>query len=331
MSESTARHQRITDADLERSRHHAEHDEVLEGLRASRKRLPCRLLYDAAGAELFTQITTLDAYYPTRLELELLDRHLPVIAHQVGPEARVIEPGSGEGIKPRKLLHALERPTSYVAIDVAHDQLERSARLLRSEFPKVEIQTLAADYTHAFDLPVPQHEWRRSLVFFPGSTIGNFEPGDARSFLAMLARVAGDDRMLLLGADATRDPGVLERAYDDEHGVTAAFNKNVLAHLNHTRGATFELDHFDHRAVWNARASRIEMQLVSNRRQLVRIDGELISFAAGEPLVTEHCYKHAPEALQALLAAAGWRTRQIFTSGYRPYRLWLCEPLAWLR
>jgi dimethylhistidine N-methyltransferase len=319
-SQSTARQRRIT-----------EPDDVLDGLRAPRKQLPCRLLYDAHGAELFTRITTLDAYYPTRLELELLERHLPVIAHQVGPEARVIEPGSGEARKPRMLLHALERPTSYVAIDIAHEQLERSARALRSEFPKLEIQTLAVDYTHPFELPAPQHEWRRSLVFFPGSTIGNFEPGEARMFLAMLARVAGDDRMLLLGADSTRDPGLLERAYDDEHGVTAAFNKNVLAHLNRTRGATFELDHFDHRAVWSPAASRVEMQLVSNRRQLVRIDGEVVSFADGEPIVTEHCYKHAPEALQALLAAAGWRTRQIFTSARRPYRLWLCEPLAWLR
>ncbi len=321
---STARTRRITDADLQP-------DEVLAGLRASRKRLPCRLLYDAEGAELFTKISTLDAYYPTRLELELLDRHLPVIAHHVGPEARVIEPGSGEGVKPRKLLRALERPLSYVAIDVAHEQLEQSARSLRADFPQVEIQTLTADYTHPFELPVPQHEWRRSLVFFPGSTIGNFEPRDARAFLAMLARAAGDDRMLLLGADATREPGTLERAYDDEHGVTAAFNKNVLAHLNRTRGATFELDHFDHRAVWNAAASRVEMHLVSNRRQLVRIDNEAISFADGEPLVTEHCYKHSPEAMQALLAAAGWRTRQIFTSTQRPYRLWLCEPLAWLK
>ncbi|HEU0036545.1 MAG TPA: L-histidine N(alpha)-methyltransferase [Kofleriaceae bacterium] len=304
-------------------------DDVLHGLQSPRKRLPCRLLYDAAGAELFHQITTLDAYYPTRIELELLDHHLPQIAHHVGPEARVIEPGSGEGIKPRKLLRALDRPSMYVAIDVAHEQLQRSAAALRAEFPAVDVQTIAADYTQPFELPPPQHEWRRTLVFFPGSTIGNFEPGDARSFLAMLARIAGPDRMLLLGADATRDPATLLRAYDDEHGVTAAFDKNVLAHLNRTRGATFDLDAFDHRAVWNADASRVEMHLVSKTRQLVRIADQVITFAPGEPIVTEHCYKHAPAAMQTILAASGWRTRQVFTSTQQPYRLWLCEPLVY--
>jgi dimethylhistidine N-methyltransferase len=275
---------------------------------------------------LFAKITTLDAYYPTRLELELLDRHLPVIAHHVGPEARVIEPGCGEPVKATKLLHALERPLSYVGIDVSREPLERTARELRAELPRTEIQTLAADYTQPFELPSPQHEWRRSLVFFPGSTIGNFEPGAARSFLAMLGRIAGDERLLLLGADATRDPTALVRAYDDDHGVTEAFDKNVLLHLNRTRGATFDPDAFVHRAEWNAAASRIEMQLVSTRHQLVQIAGEVVAIGDGEPIVTEHCYKHTPAAMQALLAAAGWRTRQVFTSPERPYRLWLCEP-----
>ena len=306
-------------------------DDVLAGLRAPRKRLPSRLLYDPTGAELFAEICTLDAYYPTRIELELLERHLPAIAQQVGPEVRVIEPGSGEAIKSHKLLRALERPVSYVAIDVAHDQLQRSAETLRAELPQVEIQTVTADYTQPFDLPASQREWRRTLAFFPGSTIGNFEPGEARAFLAMLARIAGDDRMLLLGADATRDPDTLLRAYDDEHGVTATFDKNVLAHLNRTYDATFDLDAFEHRAVWNAAASRIEMQLVSKRRQLVRIGNEDVTIAADEPIVTEHCYKHTPAAMHMLLGTAGWRIRQLFTSSQRPYRLWLCEPLAWNR
>jgi len=306
-------------------------DDVLAGLRAPRKRLPCRLLYDRAGAELFEQITRLDAYYPTTLELELLDRHLPQIAQQVGPEVRVIEPGSGEGIKARLLLRGLERPTSYVPIDVAHEQLQRVATELRAELRGVEIQPVVTDYTRPFTLPVLQREALRTLVFFPGSTIGNFEPGEARAFLAMLAQVAGNDRMLLLGADSTRDPHALARAYDDEEGVTAAFNKNVLAHLNRTRGASFELDGFAHRAIWNASASRVEMHLVSTRRQLVRIDGQIIAFAPGEPIVTEHCYKHTPDAMQALLTAAGWRPRQVYTSPEKPFRLWLCEPLTWMR
>jgi len=308
-------------------RGHEEEDDVLAGLLAPRKSLPCRLLYDPTGAELFAKIAALDAYYPGGAESELFDEHLPAIAQQIGPEARIIEPGAGDGKKPRKLLGALERPSSYVAIDVAHDQLQRTAGRLRADLPEVEVQTLTADYTQPFDLPVSQHKWRCTTVFFPGSTIGNFEPGEARAFLAMLGRIAGDRRMLLLGADSTREPAELQRAYDDEAGVTAAFNKNVLEHVNRTHGATFDPESFEHRAVWNASASRVEMHLVSKGRQLVRVAGRVIKFAPGEPIVTEHCYKHSPEAMQALLGAAGWRTRRVFTGSRHPYRLWLCEPM----
>ena len=305
-----------------------EDDDVLAGLRSPRKQLPCRLLYADGGDELFERITTLDAYYPTRTELALLDAHLPQIAHHVGPAARVIEPGSGDGRKTRRLLRALESPSSYVPIDIAREQLQRMAERLRGELAGIEVEPVTADYTEPFELPVPQHAFRRTLVFFPGSTIGNFEPGQARRFLAQLAQLAGPDRMLLLGADATREPALLLRAYNDEHGVTAAFNKNVLAHLNRTRGATFDLDAFDHRAVWNADASRVEMHLVSRRRQSVTIAGHRILFGAGEPIVTEHCYKHTPAAMHALLGMAGWRPRQVFTAQSAAFRLWLCEPHA---
>jgi L-histidine Nalpha-methyltransferase len=303
-------------------------DDVLGGLRSPRKQLPCRLLYADGGDELFERICTLDAYYPTRTELALLDAHLPQIAHHVGPAARVIEPGSGDGRKTRRLLRALESPSSYVPIDIAGDQLHRMAEQLRGELPDIEIEPVTADYSEPFELPVPQRAFQRTLVFFPGSTIGNFEPGDARRFLAHLAALAGNDRMLLLGADATREPAVLVRAYDDEHGVTAAFNKNVLAHLNRTRGATFDLDAFEHRAFWNADASRIEMHLVSKRRQIVSVSGQRIVFTAGESIVTEHCYKHTPAAMHALLALSGWRPRQVFTAAATPFRIWLCEPVG---
>jgi dimethylhistidine N-methyltransferase len=306
-------------------------DDVIAGLSATKKRLPCRLLYDKTGAELFESITRLDDYYPTRTELELLVEHMPQIAHAVGPHARVIEPGTGDGHKTRHLLRGLDRPASYVGIDVAHEQLAAFTSRLRADMPDVDVQALVADYTHPFVLPSPQHAWHRSLVFFPGSTIGNFEPPDARSFLTMLGRAAGDDRLLLVGADATRDASTLLRAYDDPAGVTAEFNKNILRRLNRERGATFDLDCFEHRAVWNAEASRVEMHLVSTCRQIVRVGSHTFAFAAGEPIVTEHCYKHAPMAMQAILSAAGWRPRQVFTSAQHPYRLWLCEPIIWAR
>ncbi len=309
-------------------RGHVVEDDVLAGLRAPRKRLPCRLLYDLAGAALFEEITTLDAYYPTRVELALLKEHAQVIAEHVGPAARIVEPGSGEGRKTQLLVGALERPLSYVPIDVAVEQLARHVDAMRARFPHLDVQPVVADYTRQFALPAPAHELRRTLVFFAGSTIGNFEPSEARMFLAMLSRIAGPDRLLLLGADATRDPARLLRAYDDEHGVTAAFDKNVLAHLNRTRGATFDVDAFEHRAVWNADASRVEMHLVSRVHQQVSIDGVVITLRAGEPIVTEHCYKHTTEAMRALLAMGGWRPRHVMSAREVPYRLWLCGPNA---
>jgi L-histidine Nalpha-methyltransferase len=311
---TTARQRVVTEA-----------DEIVGGLLDTPKRLPCRLLYDAAGAELFERITRVEAYYPTRAEIALLERHLGDIADAVGAHARVIEPGSGEGIKTRRLLESLDRPSTYIPIDIAAEQLARVAVELEAQVPGLDVRPLVADYLRPLQLPTSPCVFGTTLVFFPGSTIGNFEPAAASAFLAKLARLAGPDRMLLLGADATRDPALLQRAYDDEEGVTAAFDLNLLAHVNRRYGGTFVPGTFVHRAIWNAAASRVEMHLVSTVRQTVSVDGRAIRFEAGEPIVTEHCYKHAPAALQAMLAQAGWRTREVFTSSEHAYRLWLCE------
>ena len=298
--------------------HSLDADDVLAGLRGPRKRLPSRLL----RTELFERICRLDAYYPARLEQALLADHVANIAHQVGRHARVIEPGSGEGVKTRTLLHALDRPSAYVPVDTAHEQLQRTAAALRTELPGVEISPVTHDYTQPFDLPVPQHAVATTLVFMPGSTIGGFEPGEARALLAQLGQIAGPDRLLLLGADATRDVSAIERAYEDE-----MFTKHVLARLNATRGATFDLHGFEHRATWNPTRARIELSLVSTARQVVQIDDEVIAFASGESIEIAHSYKHTPAAMQAILVGAGWRLRQVFTARERPVRLWLCEPL----
>lgn len=300
-------------------------DDVLAGLRAPHKTLPCRLLYDARGAELFEQICTLEEYYPTRSELALLDRHLPEIARVAGPEARVIEPGSGAGDKTRMLLAALDRPASYIPIDVSAEQLQATARDLGAAFPALEVVPIAGDYTAALDLPTGLRVAGKTLVFFPGSTIGNFEPDDARRFLARLAALAGPGATLVLGADANQDPDVLLRAYDDAQGVTAAFDLNVLAHLNRTHGATFDLSAFMHRSVWDAQRSRIEMHLVSRRRQVVQVAGEAIQLERGEAIVTEHCYKHPPALLAQMLRDAGWQVRETFVDPLGRMRLWLGE------
>jgi dimethylhistidine N-methyltransferase len=300
-------------------------DDVIAGLRAPHKHLPCKLLYDARGAVLFEQICALEEYYPYRSELALLDRHLPEIARAIGPAARVIEPGSGAGKKTRMLLAALDRPASYVPIDVSAEQLADTARELAAALPGLDVAPIVADYTRPLELPPPAPGTGRTCVFFPGSTIGNFEPDDARRFLARLGELAGPGAALVLGADSNREPEALLRAYDDPHGVTAAFDLNVLAHLNRSHAAAFDLSAFLHRAVWNAARSRVEMHLVSRRRQVVEVAGEAIALDRGEAIVTEHCYKHAPEALEALLAAAGWRVRQVFADPDGRMRLWLAE------
>jgi L-histidine Nalpha-methyltransferase len=299
-------------------------DEVLAGLRAPRKHLPCKLLYDARGAELFEQICTLDEYYPYRSELALLDEHLPAIAAAIGPAARVIEPGSGAGQKTRMLLRALDRPALYVPIDVSAEQLATTAHELHAAFADLEVAPIAADYTSAIELPIAP-PGGRSLVFFPGSTIGNFEPDDARAFLARFAALAGPGASIVLGTDSNRDPDELLRAYDDAQGVTAAFDLNILAHLNRSHAATFDPGAFLHRSVWDPARSRIEMHLVSRRRQTVQVAGEAIRFERGEAIVTEHCYKHPPEVLAALLAGAGWRVRRVFADPRGRMRLWLGE------
>ena len=296
-------------------------NDVLDGLRARRKHLPCRLLYDAHGAALFERICTVDEYYLTRSEIALLDEHLPAIAELVGRGVRVIEPGSGEGIKTRMLLGALDAPAGYVPIDVSGEQLERTAHSLRAEFPRLDVQPLCADYTASLELPASHA--KRSLVFFPGSTIGNFEPEAAKNFLARLRGLAGPRGMLLLGADCNGDRESLLRAYDDSDGVTAAFDLNILAHLNRTHDANFNLDAFMHRAVWDAASSRIEMHLVSKRKQTVRIGHDAIHFERGEPIVTEHCYKHSAAAVAAMLGDAGWQPVRVVCDALSRMHLWL--------
>lgn len=301
-------------------------DDVLAALRQYPKRLPVRLLYDATGAELFDRITGLDEYYPTRAEFRLLDAHLHAVADDIGVAARVIEPGSGVGVKTKRLLRALHDPAIYIGIDVAKEALEHGAQALRSDHPNLEVHAVVADFTKPFTLPAPQRPYGKTVVFFPGSTIGNFEPFAAVDFLGGLQRVAGANARLVIGADGTRDPKHLLPAYNDREGVTAAFNLNVLAHLNRTRGANFIVEQFRHRAVWNEMRSRIEMHLVSLCDQTVTIDGERFAFKMGEPVVTEYSYKHTMHAMRGILHGAGWAVREVFTAAEQPMRLWLCDP-----
>jgi dimethylhistidine N-methyltransferase len=291
-------------------------DEVLEGLRRSPKILPTKLLYDARGARLFGKITQLEEYYLTRTELDLLRDHVSSVAGLAGPAVRVVEPGSGSGEKTRLLLDALDRPSAYVPVDIASGQLSALARELRAEHPAARISPVVADYTRPFRLPEGTDGASRTLVFFPGSTIGNFEPAGASEFLKRMGGLAGPGGMLLLGADLAKPANVVEPAYNDRMGVTAEFNLNVLRHLNRVLGTDFRLERFRHRAPWDPERSRVEMRLVSLRDQRVLFpetpegDAVQLSIRKGEFIVTERSYKYTAGALDGLITAGGWVTLQ---------------------
>ena len=285
--------------------------DVLAGLRAPQKTLPCKYFYDAAGSALFEEITRLDAYYPTRTETAILESHGDEMAALVGPRARIVEYGSGSSEKTRLLLDRLDGPAAYVPIDISEGHLLEAAGALRAQYPGLPIVPVAADYTAPFHLP--DTPGRRTVVFFPGSTIGNFEPAAAVPFLAGMARVAGPGGGLVVGVDLRKDAAVLARAYDDEEGVTAAFNLNLLVRINRELGADFDLAGFAHRAVWNGALGRVEMHLVSRTDQQVHVGGERVDFRAGETIHTENSYKYTVAGFGEIAAQAGFQPVQVWT------------------
>jgi L-histidine Nalpha-methyltransferase len=299
--------------------------EILRGLRETPRRLPHRLFYDAAGSVLFERIARLDEYYLTRVELAILRRHAASIGTQLGPRCRVVEPGSGSGVKSRLLLAALRSPAQYVPIDVATPQLEDLAARLRAEFPGLDVWPLPGDYERDLTLPAAPPGTARTVVFFPGSTIGNLEPAAARAFLRRLGTLCGRGGGVLVGVDVPKDPAVLEAAYNDAAGVTAAFNRNILRHVNRVLGSGFDPGAFEHRAVWRPEESRVEMSLVSRRRQKVNLGrGGELELAAGEAIVTEHCYKYDLPSFEALAHEAELRPARIWTDEESMFALhWL--------
>jgi dimethylhistidine N-methyltransferase len=287
-------------------------DDVLRGLRGTPKTLPPKLFYDEVGAELFERISTLPEYYLTRAELTILRARAGEIAALAGRRAALVEYGSGAGLKVRLLLDALAEPAAYVPIDISREQLARVSAELAAEYPGVTVLPVCADYTTPIDLP-PLPPDARHLAFFPGSTIGNFHPTEAAAFLRRVRRTVGVGGALVLGVDRRKDASVLDAAYDDAAGVTAAFNRNLLVRLNRELEAGFDVSLFAHHAYFNAEASRVEMHLVSLAAQAVRIAGETFTFAAGESIWTESSYKYDRERLEQLVTSAGFRLTRLWT------------------
>lgn len=291
--------------------------DVLRGLRRRHKRLPCKYFYDDAGSHLFDRICELPEYYPTRTELGILQEYAPSMASELGPDCLLIEYGSGSSTKTRILLDALARPAGYMPVDIAREHLERSALALAKERPGLTVMPICTDFTGPFVLPASAPIASRRAVYFPGSTIGNFHPKAARRLLSGMVRIVGASGAVLIGIDLKKDPRVLNAAYNDDAGVTAAFNRNLLSRINRELAGCFNLKCFEHYAFYNPTRGRIEMHLVSKRRQSVVVAGERIEFAEGESIRTECSYKQTLSGFARLADSVGLQVQQAWTDPKR--------------
>lgn len=284
---------------------------VIEGLSRPRKSLPCRFFYDARGSELFEEITKLPEYYPTRTEIAILEAYSAAMTENVLKKAVLVEFGSGSSRKTEILLKNLRELAAYVPIDVSESALGDAKQRLLARFPTLAVRPLIADFSQPVTLPQDLVEAHK-LGFFPGSTIGNFPPPEARCLLATMRDVVGPAGKLLVGVDLKKDARALVGAYNDQNGVTAAFNLNLLARINRELDGTFDLDGFRHEAIYDPREGRIEMHIVSIKAQTARVRGRGFQFLAGETIHTENSYKYAIGQFQDLARAAGWLPQRVW-------------------
>ena len=291
--------------------------DVVAGLSSHPRTLPCKYFYDERGAALFQKICELPEYYVTRTETAILRLHAHEMAQCIGPRSELIGLGTGAGTKTRILLEELEAPAVYIPIDISEKQLRGSAAVFHQIFPDLEILPVAADYLQPVVLPSPRRKAARNVVYFPGSTIGNFDPDEAVRFLRRVAKACGGNGGLLIGVDLQKDRQVIEAAYNDSAGVTAQFNLNLLVRANHELGANFDLTHWRHQAIYNSNQGRIEMYLISQAAQTVRIADRHFEFAAGEKILTEYSYKYTPEGFAALARKAGFEFEKMWTDDAR--------------
>lgn len=281
--------------------------DVLEGLSATPKRIPAKYFYDETGSDLFEQITEVPEYYPTRCEMQALRDHAGEIATLIPEGGALVEFGSGSTKKARIVLDAAPQLAVYVPVDISGEMLEREAAELRADYSKLGVRPVVADFCYPFDLPREARTAPRRAGFFPGSTIGNFEPHEASKFLRNAARILGPNSTLIVGVDLVKDSKVLNAAYNDAAGVTARFNLNLLTRINRELGGNFKLAGFEHHAFYNCERQRIEMHLASLKRQKVKVLGETIDFRAGETIHTENSYKYTEASLQTLARGVGWQ------------------------
>jgi dimethylhistidine N-methyltransferase len=296
-------------------------DAVFEGLGATPKTLPCKFFYDAEGSRLFDKICELPEYYVTRVDLQLHRDHLDDIVRVLGDDALMAEFGSGSSIKTRLLLDKHKSLAGYVPIDISEKHLLATAAALRKRYPKLAILPVVADYTSDVKLPEFPREPKRVVVYFPGSSIGNFTHEESSAFLERARRLAGENGGLLIGIDMQKPLSVLLPAYNDAAGVTAAFNLNLLVRINKELGGNFELGQFEHQAIYNEREGRIEMLLVSRREQSARVAGREFNFARGEAILTEYSHKYTLESFARTAAKAGLKIEKVWQDANKWFSL----------
>lgn len=288
--------------------------DVVTGLGKSVKQLPCKYFYDQRGSELFDQITQLDEYYPTRTEHAIIEKYAEEMATQIGSGALLVEFGSGSSVKTRTLLDALSSSmAAYVPVDISEEHLLATASSLREAYPNLEILPLVADFTTAIELPQPASPVSHTAVFFPGSTIGNFTPDAAQKMLARIARIVGRDGGLLIGIDLQKDVETIEAAYNDSEGVTDEFNLNLLHRINEELDGNIDVDQFRHQAVYNQQHGRVELSVVSNKRQEVRIGEHRFQFEENEPILTEYSHKYTIDGFARMAAEVGFELHRSWT------------------
>ncbi len=287
--------------------------EALAGLSATPRTLPCKFFYDEHGSDLFLQICELPEYYVTRTEISILSKFSGEMAESIGEGAELVGFGTGAGMKTRLLLDQLQNPIAYVPVDISKQRLIESAKDLQRAMPQLEVLPVCADYLQPIRLPTPSQQPEHIAVYFPGSTIGNLEPPQARDFLARVRALSGHSGGLIIGIDLQKPTEILESAYNDQAGVTSQFNLNLLVRANRELDADFDLDCWRHRAVYNREIGRIEMHLVSVGEQVVRLGDQSFCFADGETIITEFSYKYTQESFVALAESAGFQKSRVWT------------------
>ena len=288
-------------------------DAVLAGLGGEPKTLPCKFFYDVRGSALFEQICDVPEYYLTRTEIGILEDYAGAIAGHIGAHCRLVELGSGSSRKVRILLEALEAPVAYVPVDISREHLREAASRLAADFPELSVIAVCADYTRPFPLPPLPGPAGKRVGFFPGSTIGNFEPAAVVRFLAHCAELLGPEGEMLVGVDLKKERAILERAYNDRAGLNAAFNLNLLERVNRELDGDIDVARFEHLAFYDEEKGRMELYLKSLADQTATIAGRHFHFAEGERIHTENSYKYAIPEFRALAREAGFRAVRTWT------------------